>query len=68
MNKELEEYKQKIKNHVERIIERDIEGREKKVKRKRYVQTTRLRRIKERILFYIDNPDYIPINEKELNI
>ena len=58
MNEEILKERERIKAEVIRIIESFIETREKKIKYKRYRNTTLLKKVEEIILFYIDHPEY----------
>ena len=51
--------RERIIRIVTRVIDRDIEGRILKKMRRRSVQMSRLQRIKGRIIFWINNPNYV---------
>ena len=55
--------RERIKVLIEEKIEENIENKQKNIKfnfrRKHQLSFTEVREMKEKILFYIDNPDYV---------
>ena len=67
ITKEIQEERERIKEKVNSVINGMIEHRKRKIKSVKRRNLSMLERIKDRIIFHIDNPNYVRISEHSNN-